>query len=106
MFPQRVYSLRRDRHPPTSSPQKKPWPAPAIGPYRHIGVRVNSGKLCSRLLMNPLPAPYRRLREVWATQIPIGSIKPTENSATGSLPDIDGPAEAIGGGSRERSGFA
>ena len=37
-----------------------------IGAYRHTGVQANSGKFCSRLLMNPLRAPYRRLREVWA----------------------------------------
>ena len=106
MFPLRVYSLRRGRHRRTSSPQRKPLPSPAIGAYRHTGVRANSGKLFWRLLMNPYRAACRRLREVWATQIPIGSIKPTENSATGSLPDIGSPAEAIGGGSREQSGFA
>ena len=76
------------------------------GPYRHTGVRANSGRPFWRLLMTPTRAPCRRLREAWATQTPIGSIKPTENSAIGSLPDIGSPAEAIGGGSREQSGFA
>ena len=61
MFLLRVYSLRRGRHPPTSSPQKKPLPAPAIGPYRHTGMQVKSGKLFWWLLMRPAP---RSLSEV------------------------------------------
>src|SRR6267143_2505061 len=106
MFLLRVYSLRRGRHRRKSSSQRKPLPSPAIGAYRHTGVRANSGKLFWRPLMKPVRAPCRRLREAWATQTPIGSIKPTEDSATGSLADIGGLAKAIGGGSREQSGFA
>src|SRR5450432_2594593 len=106
MFLLRVYSLHRVRHRRTSSPQRNPLPSPAIGAYRHTGVLANSGMLFWRLSMNPFRAAYRRLRGVWATQTLIGSIKPIEPSATGSLPDIGGPAKAIGGGSGEQSGFA
>src|SRR5882757_4808824 len=102
MFPLRVYSLHRGRHGRTSSPQRNPLPSPAIGAYRPPGMRGKSGKLFWWLLMNQYRAACRRWREVWATQIPRGSTKLTENSATGSLPDIGSPAEAIGGGSREQ----
>src|SRR6266700_6196088 len=106
MFLLRAYSLHRGRQRRTSSPQRNPLPSPAIGAYRHTGVLLNSGMLFWRHSMNPFRAACRRLREVWATQTLIGSIKPTEPSATGLLPDIDGPAKAIGGGSGEQTGFA
>src|SRR6266567_104763 len=105
MFLPRVYSLHRGRHRRTLSPQRNPSPSPVIGAYRHPGMRAKSGKLFWWLLMSQYHAACRRWREVWATQIPRGSTKLTENSATGSLPDIGSPAEAIGGGSREPPEF-
>jgi hypothetical protein len=104
--PASIYSLHRGRHRRTLSPQRNPSPSPAIGAYRHPGMRARSGKLFWWLLMSQHRAACRKWREVWATQIPRGSTKLTENSATGSLPDKGSPAEAIGGGSREQPEFA
>ena len=56
--------------------------------------------------MKPYRAACQRWRKVWATKIPRGFIKPTENSATRSPPDIGSPAKATGGGSPELSGSA
>ena len=74
--------------------------------YRHPGMRAKFGKLFWRLLMSRAAQRDRRLREVWATQTPRASIKPTERSATKSLPDIDSRAEVIGGRSLEQPEFA
>ncbi len=74
--------------------------SPATGAYRHRAVRANSGKRFWRLLKKSFRAACRRLREVWATQIPTDSTKPIGNSATTSPPDIGILAGAIGGGSQ------
>jgi len=105
MFPLRVYSLRRGRHRRKSSSQRKPLPSSAIGAYRHTGVRANSGKLFWRPLMKPSAHLVGGARSLGYTNTD-RLYQADRKLCHRSLPDIGGLAKAIGGGSREQSGFA